>query len=329
MDKKCNSKGSIKLYLDKKNKILKPLLNTVEDNKEKNSQNEAVLLFNKNMILYQKLSITELKVYKMQQKSEKSDIRFVSAYSNTIQAFYEKHDYQTKFNDVYISFKHRSDLINWIIGYQSTLNFSDDTLYFCIYLIDNYLQHNMIYGSILKLFGISCLFIAGKYEEINFIELKKIIDAVNYCEKKQICFGDTQIKWMERKILQNLNYDIIFVNPLYFIRKSNRADFFNEKLRLMAKYFLDLMLMDEKLYSYSHKIKSTVALYFARKICQLDHYENLFFLYSNLFPNEIKECCYDFIQLIKQPQIYQNIEKKYSDKNRMYVNIEARQILKL
>ena len=104
MDKKCNSKGSIELYLDKKNKILKPLLNTVEDNKEKSSQNEAVLLFNKNMILYQKLSITELKVYKMQQKSEKSDIRFVSAYSNTIQAFYEKHDYQTKFNDVYFSF---------------------------------------------------------------------------------------------------------------------------------------------------------------------------------------------------------------------------------
>lgn len=82
----------------------------------------------------------------------------------------------------------------------------------------------------MQLVGITALFITSKYEEVVLSDLNSFIILAerNYSE--------AEITKAEKYMLCSLNYNVIFLNPLYFVRRVSKANNYDSKTRKMAKY---------------------------------------------------------------------------------------------
>ena len=69
----------------------------------------------------------------------------------------------------------------------------------------------------LQLVGVSAMFVAGKYEEMYCTEIG---DYVYITDK---AYSKLQIRRMEVKMLQTLDYYISYPLPLHFLRRNSKA----------------------------------------------------------------------------------------------------------
>lgn len=264
------------------------------------------------------LSDVEKTVLLSHKHSEETEISSMSKYSQKISLYLESLDIEYQFIEKETTFEMRSLLIDWIISCHDKMNLVDDTLHFSIFLCDRFLSDRPIPSSRLQLVGITALFIAAKYEEVICPDLNSFILLAdkNYTE--------VDLKKAEKYMLYALNYDLKFVNPLFFIRRGSKANNYERKTRKMAKYFLELMCLYKDFYQFKKAVIGTTAMYLARKICQTDINKNLFFYYSNVYRDQIKECFDKLVNLINIDPEYINLENKYNKDSMYRVNIVAR-----
>lgn len=92
----------------------------------------------------------------------------------------------------------------------------------------------------LQLVGATAIFIAAKYEEItapSVAEIHYMVDGG---------YTVDEILKAERFMLNILNYDIGWPGPMSFLRRISKADDYDLETRTVAKYFLELTIMDER-----------------------------------------------------------------------------------
>lgn len=253
---------------------------------------------------------------------DQNEISSLSGYKREIENYFESLDTDTVFVEKDISFDMRSELINWIIACHERLGLIDDTLYFCIFIIDKFLNNRSLSPNKLELVGITALFIAAKIEEVVCPDLDSFVLLLRNN------FSAQDLKKAEKYLLFSLNYDLTFNNPLFFLRRASKANNYDSKSRKMAKYFLELMTLERDFYSFKKSVLSTTAMYLARKICQSDVNKNLFFYYAKLEKSDIKECFDLLVRLIYQEPKFLNLEAKYSKGENLQVNLLARTFAK-
>jgi cyclin B len=78
-------------------------------------------------------------------------------------------------NQPHINEHMRSILIDWLVEKHLKFKLFPDTLFLAVNLLDRYLEQNEVSSRKLKLVGVTCLFIASKYEEIYCLELRDVI----------------------------------------------------------------------------------------------------------------------------------------------------------
>lgn len=268
------------------------------------------------------LSDSEMDVLQSHIRSDENEICAMNKYKKQIEGHFEMLDVPRSFTEREITFEMRSLLVDWIIETHDKLNLCDDTLHFCIYLVDRFLDDRSISTNKLQLVGITALFIASKIEEIVCPDLNSFIAMAgnNYSE--------VEIKKAEKYMLYSLDYNIKYVNPLYFLRRVAKANNYEKKSRKMGKYLLELMTLHREFFRFRRAIVSTTAMYLARKICQSDVNKNLFFMYSKLDRENIKECFDLLVKLIYTEPKYHSLEKKYEKESKFSVNIVAREFAK-
>ncbi|KAL6121456.1 cdc13 [Nucleospora cyclopteri] len=264
-----------------------------------------------------RLTKREMKILGKHINAEKREIVAVSKYAIKIDKFYEEIDKNKKIPKS-IDYKQRLLILDWIIGMQSALGLTDDTLYFCIQLLDLFLSKNRLGEAKLYLAGIAALLISAKYEEVEWPDIKTLIKAGS------VDLSEDDVKKAERCMLYNTNYDILFVNPLYFLRRAAKANEYEEKSRFMAKYFLELISITDHCYKFNCKIKASTCMYLARKICKQDLNKNLFLQYCKIDQTDMSDCLIVLIKLLYSDKISHNLELKYNQKALHYVNVIAR-----
>jgi len=126
----------------------------------------------------------------------------------------------------------RAKLLNWMI--EVIKNFpeksSDYTLYRSVIILDMYLKHNRerpVDKSSIHLVGITCMYIASKYEDIYPITLNDFVHIIGYSK-----YSKEQIIQMEYNILKALSFLISF--PAY----GEFVDYYTHKV--LSKYFDDI-----------------------------------------------------------------------------------------
>ena len=105
----------------------------------------------------------------------------------------------------------RAVLINWLLEVSSMFSLKARTIFLCGNLLDRYLLSQQVNRSELQLLGVTCLYIASKFEDVTALKAESL---ASLCDG---IYTVGQIKQMESRVLAALNFELIFVSALDII----------------------------------------------------------------------------------------------------------------
>lgn len=159
-----------------------------------------------------------------------------------------------------IGWRTRGILIDWLIEVHTRFHLLPETLFLSINIIDRFLSKKVVQLDRLQLVGVAAMFIASKYEEVlspHVLNFKKVADDG---------FTEEEILSAERYILGILDYDLSYPNPMNFLRRISKADNYDIQTRTIAKYLMEISLLDHRFMIYRPSHVAAAAIYLARLI---------------------------------------------------------------
>lgn len=143
-------------------------------------------------------------------------------------------------NQQEIQWSMRSVLMDWLVQVHLRFNLLPETLFLCVNYIDRFLSCKVVSLGKLQLVGATAIFIAAKYEEINCPSVQEIVYMVDGG------YTIDEILKAERFMLTMLQFELGWPGPMSFLRRISKADDYDLETRTLAKYFLEVTLMDER-----------------------------------------------------------------------------------
>jgi cyclin B len=207
--------------------------------------------------------------------------------------------------------KMRSVLVDWLINVHHQFKLLPETLYMGIAIMDRFFQCESVTKDKIQLVGVTAFFIASKFEEIYPPDL---IDFVSICDQ---LYSKREIIKMEMIVLRTLKFELGRPLPLHFLRRNSKAAHADPKIHTMAKYLMEITLLDHECSHWDPSLLAAVSLYVTLKVLgegtgskwneTIAHYSN--YSESQLLPHAAHLC-----KLIRKSENskYQNCRKKYS-----------------
>ncbi|XP_067275613.1 cyclin N-terminal domain-containing protein 2 isoform X1 [Pseudorasbora parva] len=156
----------------------------------------------------------------------------------------------------------RAILVDWLIQVHEVFQFSEETLYLAVHLLDRALRLIKVSISCLQLLGVVCLFLAAKKEECLLPEVSEL------CYLMENTYSKKQLLRMERRVLIGLKFDLYYCPPLHFLLISASIARCSNKVVWMARYLLELSLLEGQCVVYLPAQLAGAALRLARRILQ-------------------------------------------------------------
>lgn len=139
-----------------------------------------------------------------------------------------------------IQWSMRSVLMDWLVQVHLRFSLLPETLFLTVNYIDRFLSCKVVSLGKLQLVGATAIFIAAKYEEINCPSVQEIVYMVDGG------YSMDEILKAERFMLTMLQFELGWPGPMSFLRRISKADDYDLETRTLAKYFLEVTLMDER-----------------------------------------------------------------------------------
>lgn len=139
-----------------------------------------------------------------------------------------------------IQWSMRSVLMDWLIQVHHRFSLLPETLFLCVNYIDRFLSCKIVSLGKLQLVGATAIFVAAKYEEINCPSVNEIVYMVDGG------YTVDEILKAERFMLSMLQFELGWPGPMSFLRRISKADDYDLETRTLAKYFLEVTIMDER-----------------------------------------------------------------------------------
>lgn len=146
----------------------------------------------------------------------------------------------------------RNFLVDWLIEVHQQFSLIQETLYLTVAVLDRFLQEegSSISTKQLQLVGVTAMLIAAKYEEMYPPE----VDDFVYITDK--AYKQSEILQMEMRILKTLDFDLGRPLPINFLRRCSKAGLVDGDIHGLAKYVMELTLVD---YKFAHVEPSRVS----------------------------------------------------------------------
>lgn len=204
----------------------------------------------------------------------------------------------------------RSLLVDWMVEVQENFELNHETLYLAVKIVDLYLSKVPVGKETLQLVGAAAMFIASKYDE----RIPPLVDDLTY-----ICDGaynPDQLISMEISILREINFDLSMPLSYRFLRRYARCAKIAMPQLTLARYILELSLMEYNIVSLSDSKLAAAALLLAMKMQNLGSWTPTLEYYSGYKIEDIKEmCCMLNDMLHKKPRAaLATVRNKYSHK---------------
>lgn len=139
-----------------------------------------------------------------------------------------------------IQWSMRSVLMDWLVQVHARFSLLPETLFLTVNFIDRFLTFKAVSIGKLQLVGATALLLASKYEEINCPSLEEIVFMVDGS------YAVEEILKAERFMLSMLGFELGWPGPMSFLRRISKADDYDLETRTLAKYFLEVTIMDER-----------------------------------------------------------------------------------
>ncbi|KAL4613370.1 G2/mitotic-specific cyclin-B2 [Arapaima gigas] len=152
----------------------------------------------------------------------------------------------------------RALLVDWLIQVHSRFQLLQETLYMTVAILDRFLQEQPVSRRKLQLVGVTAMLIASKYEETYSPE----VGDFSYITDN--AFTKAQIREMEMLMLRELNFQLGRPLPLHFLRRASKASNANAEKHTLAKYLMELTLVDYNMIHYNPSEIAAAALCFSQ-----------------------------------------------------------------
>lgn len=162
-----------------------------------------------------------------------------------------------------INAEERQALVDYVIKIHYKLGFSTETLFMCVNLIDRFLSKKFVNISKVKLFGVASLYICAKYEEVVSPPIESYIGSLLLENIKE-----ADILGAERCILKVLDFDLMYVQPIAFLRYITKCNRYETSSRVLAKYLMEICLLHEEFIGVKGSLIATAAFSLSLKILQ-------------------------------------------------------------
>ncbi|NWV37989.1 CCNB2 protein, partial [Grantiella picta] len=154
----------------------------------------------------------------------------------------------------------RAILVDWLVQVHSRFHLLQETLYMCVAIIDRFLQSHPVSRKKLQLVGVTALLVASKYEEI------MPPDIADFVYITDNAYTTSEIREMEMMILRELNFDLGRPLPLHFLRRASKAGEADAKQHTLAKYLMELTLIDYDMVHHHPSEIAAAALCLSQKV---------------------------------------------------------------
>lgn len=200
----------------------------------------------------------------------------------------------------------RAVLIDWVVQVHSRFNLLPETLFLTVNYIDRFLSRRKVLLSRFQLVGAVALFIAAKYEEINC----PTIQEVAYMADNAYLIDD--FLKAERFMIDVLEFDMGWPGPMSFLRRTSKADEYDYETRTLAKYFLEITIMDPCLVALPPSWLAAGAHYLARQILGKGPWSELHVFYSGYTEFQLRELAERMVVACQNaPRNHRAIYEKY------------------
>ena len=139
-----------------------------------------------------------------------------------------------------IQWSMRAVLMDWIVQVHHRFGLLPETLFLTVNLIDRFLSQKVVSLTKLQLVGATAIFVAAKYEEVDCPSIQEVQFMVDNGYKIE------EILKAERFMLSMLGFELGFPGPMSFLRRISKADDYDLETRTLAKYFIEITIMDER-----------------------------------------------------------------------------------
>ncbi|NWV61811.1 CCNB2 protein, partial [Malurus elegans] len=154
----------------------------------------------------------------------------------------------------------RAILVDWLVQVHSRFHLLQETLYMCVAIIDRFLQSHPVPRKKLQLVGVTALLVASKYEEI------LSPDVADFVYITDNAYTSNEIREMEIIILKELNFNLGRPLPIHFLRRASKAGEADAKQHTLAKYLMELTLIDYDMVHHRPSEIAAAALCLSQKI---------------------------------------------------------------
>ena len=241
----------------KNNENVSNNINCIKNYNYKKKEN-IVSINNKSNILNRDKYTNRKIIYKKNPFEEYDEVIMKNMFSieNNNRANYRHLKQIFKGND----FTSRLFSINLIISICESFDLRQETIYLTINIFDRcYMKYKANYNYYnIKLFIISCIFVAAKYEEIYPPSIEEYYEFFN--------FSHSDLFRLENFILDIINFDLHICSPYLFLTKffySNTDKECNQILYL-AQLLLDILTLDLEFCVFKPSYQAVICLYISK-----------------------------------------------------------------
>ncbi|KAK3922442.1 G2/mitotic-specific cyclin-B3 [Frankliniella fusca] len=204
----------------------------------------------------------------------------------------------------------RSLLVDWMVEVQENFELNHETLYLGVKIVDTYLSKVPVGKQTLQLVGAAAMFIASKYDE----RVPPLVDDLTY-----ICDGaynHDELIAMEVSVLRVLGFDLSMPISYRFLRRYARCAKIAMPQLTLARYILELTLLEYSMVTVSDSKIAAAALLLALKMQNLGGWTPTLEYYSGYKLEDIHDLCHQLNDMLhKKPKTaLQTVRNKYSHK---------------
>ncbi|KAJ3300401.1 hypothetical protein HK104_000915 [Borealophlyctis nickersoniae] len=251
----------------------------------------------------------------------------VAEYAEEIFAYMKELEVATMPNPLYMDDQKelhwgmRSILVDWLIDVHYKFRLLPETLYLSVNIVDRFLSMRVVSMQKLQLVGATAMFIAAKYEEVVAPSVQNFIYVTDGG------FTDEEVLRAERYILQVLDFSLQYPQPLTFLRRCSKADRYDIQSRTLAKYLMEISLVDFHFLDQPPSMVAAAALWLARRMLTREEWHANLVHYSGYTQEELLHCAGLMVNYLQRSTKHENLYRKYATRRYTKASIFAAEFI--
>jgi hypothetical protein len=163
-----------------------------------------------------------------------------------------------------LSWSMRSILIQWMVQVHDAFSLSPEVLHLSIGCMDRFLSLKAVSVQKFQLVGLVALVIAGKVEEIY---PPRLVDWIACADS---AFSRSELLAAESFFLKYLGFQVSAPSPYHFLRRLSAVDGYALAPRTLAKYLMELSLLDERFLSFPTSATVAACMLLSRQLLKMN-----------------------------------------------------------